>query len=414
VLLQIGFATQLLATNPTPRVLAQGLGPDAGKPPVICLMVKDTVYTALEDRLQRWKSDKENLGATVVVKIVSNEPPSTIRSILRNVTNLVGCLLVGDIPYVEYEWNYTTVDGKEYSDRFPSDLYYMNLHANWVDSNRNGAYDKITGSLTPDVWIGRLKASNLSGNEVQLLKNYFDRNHNYLTGALTMPQRALLYFDETTGYNDEASEYYLGELAPATANTLHTIYPEVVSVYDRKYTNASDYVARLREPWSLVRMIGHGWQGGHHFIYNGDWDGYVYSADMKSLNPNALFYVITSCHNFDYRARDYMGAWYLFGSYGLFAMGDSSTRDTLAVLPDQFFSALKSKSFGAAYLIWATQCVNRKMNAINIINYVLLGDPSLGITPTIPVPEYSSVGVETVMLAIIGMMICLKKRIIKN
>ncbi len=36
--------------------------------------------------------------------------------------------MVGDIPYVEYEWNYTNVDSQEqYYNRFPSDLYYMNV-----------------------------------------------------------------------------------------------------------------------------------------------------------------------------------------------------------------------------------------------------------------------------------------------
>ena len=407
LLLQIGFASQLLATDSTPRALAQDLGPDTGKSPVICLIVKDTVYTPLEDRLQRWKSDKENLGATVVVKIVSNESPSAIRSYLKNVTNLVGCLMVGDIPYVEYEWNFTDIDGTQKHDRFPTDLYYMNLHTNWIDKNGNGAYDTISGSLTPDIWVGRLKASNLSGGETELLKNYFDKNHNYIMGVLTRPRRALVYVDEVT-------DYYVDELAPATVNAMREIYPDIVSVYDRRYTNATDYMARLDEPFSLVRIIVHSGGIGHHFLYNGNWDGKIYPLDIKSLDPKAFFYVITSCNDFDYRRRDYMGAWYLFGSYGLFAMGDSSVSDILNVLPERFYPSLKTSSFGAAYLAWAAQCVARKMNPTNIINYVLLGDPSLGITTTIPVPEYSGIGVQTVMLAILGITICLKKRIMKN
>jgi hypothetical protein len=354
--------------------------------------VKDTVYAPLEDRLQRWISDKESLGATVVVKIVSNESPSAIRSFMKNVTNLVGCLLVGDIPYVEYEWNLEAG-----YDRFPTDLYYMNLHANWIDSNGNGAYDKITGSLTPDIWVGRLKV--VSGDEVQLLKNYFDKNHNYMTGDLAMPQKALLYVDEVT-------DYYVDEFAPTTASALHAIYPEVVAVYDRKYTNASDYMARLREPFSLVRTIVHGQATAHIFYYGGSEDGWVTSGDITRLDPKGLFYVITSCHNFDYRTKNYMGASYLFGSYGLFAMADSSYRDILNVLPEQFFPALKSKSFGAAYLTWAAQCVSRGMNAINIINYVMLGDPSLGITPTQPIPEFSHVP-ATAFLVLLTMVIVL-------
>jgi hypothetical protein len=95
-------------------------------------------------------------------------------------------------------------------------------------------------------------------------------------------------------------------------------------------------------------------------------------------------------------------------------MGDSSVYDTMVVLPEQFFPALESKSFGAAYLAWAAQRGSRGMNAINLINYVLLGDPSLGITPTIPVPEYSGLGVETMALAILGITICFTKKITKD
>lgn len=403
--LQAGFALQFAAARPLPNVLIQDVGSEADRPQVICLVVKDAVYAPIEDRLQRWKSDKESLGATVVVKIVSNESPSVIRSFLKNVTSLVGCLMVGDIPYVEYEWNFTDFDGTQKCDRFPTDLYYMNLHASWIDSDGNGAYDKISGSLTPDIWIGRLKASNLSGDEIQLLKNYFDKNHNYLTGKLTMPQRALVYVDEV-------ADEYVDVLAPATAGALHTIYPEVVSVYSREYTNASDYMARLREPFSLVRTIVHSGGFGHHFLYNGTWDGKIYPLDMKQLDPNAFFYVITSCNDFDYRRHDYMGAWYLFGSYGLFAMGDSSVRDILIALPDQFFPALKSKSFGAAYLTWAAQCVSRGITAINVINYVMLGDPSLGITPTQPIPEFSDAAAApaTAFLVLLTMVIVLMPR----
>jgi hypothetical protein len=159
-------------------------------------------------------------------------------------------------------------------------------------------------------------------------------------------------------------------------------------------------MARLREPFSLVRTIVHSGGFGHYSLYKGDWDGKIYPLDMKSLDPKAFFYVITSCNDFDYRRRDYMGAWYLFGSYGLFALGDSSVLDVLNVLPDRFFPALKSKSFGAAYLTWAAQCVSRGMNAINIINYVMLGDPSLGITPTQPIPEFSDVAPATPFLVL--------------
>jgi hypothetical protein len=380
VVVQISFLFQPAAAE----------GPSSGGNQVLCLIVKNSVYGPLEDRLLRWESDKERFGTRIVLKVMSNESAADIRSYLRSIPNLTGCLLVGDIPYVEYEWTYTDAFGNHGYDRFPTDLYYMNLHVSWVDSNGNGAYDKIVGDLSPDIWIGRLKASNLSGNEIQLLKNYFDKDHNYTIGAVTVPQEALLYFDEVTPTDSAVRRYYIGQLAPQTAYYMSQVFPEVTAIYDPKYTNASDYMAKLREPFSLVRTNVHGGATSENFLYNGAWDGSVHSSTLKSLDPNALFYVITSCQNFDYRQRDYIGAWYIFGSHGLFAMGDSSVYDIMNVLPQSFFLSLKIKSLGDAYLTWARATVSQNMNAINVIDYVLLGDPSLSITPNQPLPEFSS------------------------
>jgi hypothetical protein len=383
-------------------LLTQCAGVQSGIPTGICLMVKDTVYSWLREKLQRWRTDKENLGANVLLKVISTESPSTIRSFLKNATSLAGCLMVGDIPYVEYEWSYPDVYGKQLYDRFPTDLYYMDLDGDWMDSDGNGAYDKISGDLGPEIWVGRLKASNLSENEIDLLQRYFDKNHEYLTGTLVMPSRALLYVDEITpDAEDSVTRYYKGELATRTAEGLSRIYSDVVSVLSPKYTNSSDYLARLREPWSLLRLFVHGWESGHSFYSAGQTDK-VSSMTVKITDPKCLFYLITSCHNFDYRKRDYMAAWYIFSSYGLLAIGDSSIRDFLTVLPETFFSALRTEGFGGAYVAWARECVKKPGMEMHPINFVLIGDPSLGTDRTQRIPEFqTAMPVATSIMALV-------------
>ena len=397
------FGLILAMQLPTTSIAQQ-----ASQPHVICLMVKDNVYGPLEGRLQRWKADKESLGASIILKVVLQESASEIRLFLKNITGLTGSLMVGDIPYVEYEWTFHDVYGKPIYDRFPSDLYYMDLNGEWVDSDGNGAYDKINGDLGPEIWVGRLKTSNLSGDQIELLERYFDKNHNYLSGTLTMPQRALLYIDETTPEGtDEVTQYYTGALALKTLEGLSRIYPEVVMVRSLEQTNSSDYLARLKEPWSLVRLNVHGDATGHGFLYAGKKDRRVTSQDIKNTDPRSLFYVITSCHNFDYRKRDYIAAWYVFGSYGLFAIGDSSIRDILVVLPEVFYWNLKQECFGIAYLKYARECVTQNRNALNVINYVMVGDPSLGVIPSQPIPEFSTT--MPVAMALIVALILLRK-----
>jgi hypothetical protein len=350
----------------------------------VCLLVSSSVSDSLKDRLERWMEDVRKTGFDVVQKVISSESANEIRTSLRNMPNLAGCLLVGDIPHVVYETTYEYPEGVSHAETFPTDLYYMDLDGEWIDTDKDGNFDGHKGDISPEIWIGRLKASTLSGNEVELLKNYFDRNHFFRIGALTLPHRALIY-------TDHYLDYYTNELTAETKTALKSVYSDVATVAYPQKTSADDYLQHLKQGYSLVRVLVHSGGFGHYF--GNQTDGKVYPRDIKALDPKAFFYVITSCGNFDYRQRDYIGGWYVFGkSYSLLAIGDSGVHDLFVVLPKAFFPRLRNEYFGLAYLHYLQQCVREKARVDSVYNAIMLGDPLLKVAYNGPDSDLDGLG----------------------
>lgn len=361
ILLLVGSATQYELAGFVAIAFGQ-------QPERAYLLVSSSVYEPLKDRLERWIDDVEKTGFEVTQNVITNESAREIRTLLKNTPNLAGCLMVGDIPVVLYEMRFT-LEGRPFHEVFPTDLYYMDLDGIWLDTDGNGIFDNHKGDVAPEIWVGRLKASTLSGSEIGLLRNYFDKNHLYRIGALTLPHRALVY-------TDHYLDYYTNELTRETVSALRSVYGEVVKVAYPQVTSANDYMQHLKQGYSLVRLLVHSGGFGHYF--GNQTDGKVYPRDIKALDPRTFFYIITSCGNFDYRQRDYIGGWYVFAeSYSLLAIGDSGVHDLFVVLPKAFFPRLRNEYFGLAYLRYLQECVRKNARVDSVHNAVMIGDPLL-------------------------------------
>ena len=348
----------------------------------VYLLTSSSVYESLKPWIDRWIEDVERTGTQIITKTIRKETPDEIRALLQNTPNLTGCLMVGDIPAVKYEMDFT-LEGKPFHEEFPTDLYYMDLDGDWLDVDNDGILDTHKGNISPEIWAGRLKTSNLPalGNEMELLKNYFNKNHLYRIGALTLPDKALLYIDDLGAilWVDPGGNpvTYL-KLAEPYDEALSPVYEERVVVTEPEITVASDYLKRLEEGWSLVRLIVHSGGFGHHFKIREKWDGKVFPQDICRKDPKALFYTIISCENFDYTRPNYMGGCYVFSkSYSLLAIGESGIHDVLQVLPEEFFPYLRSEGFGSAFLRYLQECVKNEARLDSVHNAIMIGDPLL-------------------------------------
>ena len=303
--------------------------------PRVCVIVNSTLYGSIQASVDQYASDLEAEGYTVIVYSTSGGTPSDLRIFLQGELpdNLVGCLLVGDLPVPWYEMDN---DFYGYAE-FPADLYYMDLDGQWTDADADGKFDDHTdgaGDVAPEIWVGRLTASPLSGDEVTRMQNYFSKNHQYRTGDLNLAHRALAYI-----YDDWSS---------FGVSDLDLMYGDNVTVMNEKgMTSAEDYRERLEETHRFVHVMAHSSPWGHSFS-----SGWVSSTEIEDIDPRTFFYNLFACSNARYVEHDYMGGYYIFApTHGLAAVGSTKTGSMLSF--EQFYGPLgEGKSLGEAYYEW--------------------------------------------------------------
>jgi hypothetical protein len=347
--------------------------------PLVCVLVNSTIYAGIKSSLDQYTVDLKNSGFEVKItetSLLMDETPRGIRSYLQeNLRHeLVGCLLVGDISGAWFE-----IDTR----KFPIDLYYMDLDGVWTDSDNNMIYDGHSGDVAPEIWVGRLKIPETAGNEPSLLNNYFDKNHRYRNGRLTLPWwRSMIYIDDGgTSTNTEQD----------AKNSLSKIYADITFVNDRATTNATDYKKRILDPsgYQWIYLMCHGSHNNHTFTVPPDeqaklegswfqWDGTVYSSDYKSINPRIFFYHFVICSAAKYSEPDYLAGSAVFGNdYGLLALGSTQVVSTLPV-GDLYEGLSEGKCIGKAFLEWSTN-LHEEYNYLQRQFYglTLIGDPTL-------------------------------------
>ena len=350
--------------------------------PYVIVLVNNRLYPNVADEINRYVGDldAEDLDAHVIT-LNATIHPSTIRSIINTEYNkgATGCLLVGDFLQAWYEMSNPSPWGNE---QFPTDLYYMDLNGLWNDTDGDGLFDQHSGDQEPEIWVGRLKASNMDVDEVSLIKNYFEKNHAYRTGALSLPKRALIYIDDDWVGSASSIEAAVG-----------TVFSNRTLVTDPYTTTSSDYLARLQQDYSLVHVMVHGSSFSHCFK-NGGWDGVVRSGDIRSVDPNAFFYVLFSCSNARFIERNYIAGWYVFSNtYGLAAV--SSTK-TGAILGDYYFySNFLGHNLGYAFKSWLVQALGWGSNFDKwFYGMTIIGDPTLTLFPSHYRRDVATLGVR--------------------
>jgi hypothetical protein len=371
------FLVSQLALN-LPENVALAMSSTSEKP-LVCILVNSTTYADIEFRLNQYAVDVEDSGFAVKVMETGqllDGTPEGIRSYLQeNLRNqLDGCLLVGDIPWASFE-----VGAKE----FPTDLYYMDLDGLWTDSDNDMIYDEHSGEVAPEIWVGRLKVPDVAGEEASLLNDYFDKNHRYRIGTLTLPWwRGMIYIDDGgTNTNTESD----------AKSSLGKIYSDIVFVENRATTNAADYKNRIDDPlgYQWMYLMCHGTYNNHTFMVPPEepeisnaswfrWDGTVYSSDYRSINPRILFYHFVVCSAALYSEPDYLAGSAVFGNdYGLLAVGSTETVSTLPV--SGFYEYLsEGKCVGDAFREWSVE-LHERFDYLQRQFYglTLIGDPTL-------------------------------------
>ena len=219
----------------------------------VLIAVEESLYPLIETGLGGYVSDLEAEGytVTVVLDTAFGGTPMEFRDYLSSVydsVGLVGALLIGDLPV---PWHESIWDDGEY-ENYPCDYFFMDLDGVWLDNDINGIYDQHSGDRLPEIWVGRMAASPLSGSEADYVNNLLDKIASYRDGTLAQPQRGLTFIDDDWSYWETCG--------------MDSIYPSGVKFSnDHQTTVADTYAIELETRYETIQVCAHSWPGGHAF-----------------------------------------------------------------------------------------------------------------------------------------------------
>jgi hypothetical protein len=328
---------------------------NAQRDDLIVIIVNDSLYPRIQGAIDQYVLDLQAEGFSTQLITTLGGTAQDIRNLLiaQMSNGLVGGVMIGDLPIAWWEES-------SYGEDYPIDLFFSDLNGSWTDGNNNGKYDGHSGSAAPDIWVGRLHASCLTyDNEARLINNYFDVNHQYRTGVLTLPNRGLVYNEVTWSPNDHGMSY---------------LYNDVTVENNENTTTAYDYKNRLGQEFQFVHLVAHSSCWAHTFFLQNELPGggSVFNFEIPFVDPKAFFFFLNCCMAARFTETDNLANWYLFShTYSQVVVASSSLMYGINGMAD-FYGALGNDStFGDAFKKWHQDNYDWFMGTL------VLGDPSL-------------------------------------
>ena len=354
-----------------PRLYYKGL---------VLVMVSDLIYDDVKNSIDQYVMDLAYDGYWATIHVVTGGTPQQVRTYIKQ-KGPVGVVLVGSLPVPWYEMS---DDFYGASTEFPCDLYYMDINGTWADPDGDGKFQSHDGNLDPEIWVGRIWSPANNGNDVDLINNYFERNHLFRTGKLGHARKALAYVDDDwQGFNDCG---------------MSLMMPSVTTYTAPNQTDADLYKSEVNTLRSWVQLCAHSWVQGHSFSVNtgGESINVQYFRDVNP--PNAHFYNLFCCGPGRFTDNNYLGGWYIFDksgngtNHGLAAVASAKTGSMLFF--EDFYEPMgHGRTVGEALVDWwkSRGPVHDLGEQRWYYGLTLLGDPTLnwwkGAVPTLLTPE---------------------------
>lgn len=180
----------------------------------IMLVVDKAIVPELSNELKRFKFDL--IGDGWKVKRIDIDKENSVSNIKTQIinecindTSIISLLLVGHIP-VPYSGEIAMDGHPDHTGAWPADTYYGDLDGEWTDNYANntsatrpenhnipsdGKFDQSFLPSDVDLQVGRVDLFDLSAffeSETDLLKRYFDKNHNFRHGLINAERRGLI------------------------------------------------------------------------------------------------------------------------------------------------------------------------------------------------------------------------------
>ena len=337
-----------------------------------CVIINAVLYNQVQSSIDQYIMDLIGEGYDAELYTTLGGSPEDLRAFLQDeyADGMSGCVLIGDLPVPWYETDFG--DPPEHEE-FPIDLFYMDLDGVFADNDYDGKYDSHTGNVFPEIYVGRLTASPLTldgANEVDLIENYFYKDHLYRCDLFPVGNRALVYIDDDWAPGDWWN-MNVGES-----------YRNRTFIRDPWETWSPDYKARLPLDYEFIQVCAHSWPQGHGFKHPDDEWSWTFNSEIKAIQPTAHFYNLFACSNARYIEPDYCAGWYTFNQdHGLASIGSAKTGSMLYF--EDFYQPFgQGEEIGKAFKDWFYQRAIGGFDEWEIswfYGMTLIGDPTLKI-----------------------------------
>lgn len=321
----------------------------------LILLVDTTFSNSLAPEINRLVYDMEGDGWAVLRRDVArNTPVDSVKALILSLYNLdpsqTQCLfLLGRIP-VPYSGNINPDGHPDHLGAWPADVYYGDMNGNWTDASVNSTSatqnrhhnipgdGKFDNSLVPgdvELQVGRVDFYNLPLfplSEVQLMKNYLDKDHDYRKKIHVPLKRAVIddnfgyfsgeafaasahknfaplvgtssvvsadYFTSMTGnsyqwsYGCGGGSYTsaggIGSTSNFAASSLQGVFTMLFGSYFGDWDSQNNF---LRAPLAQGRMLTNLWSGRPHYVLHhmGLGENIGYSLRITQNNPGGLYF----------------------------------------------------------------------------------------------------------------------------
>lgn len=357
----------------------------------VVLVVDNSFSASLAPELARLQQDLAGDGWTVLRHDVARtDSVSSVKALIKadydaDSANVKSVFLFGHVP-VPRSGNINPDGHPDHQGAWTADTYYADMNGTWTDSTVNnsgaarsenwnvpgdGKFDQDTIPSDLELEVGRVDLSNMtcfsnktpSRSELDLLRQYLNKDHNFRHGLLPLPRRGLICdnFGEKGGESFAASGWR--SFAPMFgADTTvkiaaNTFFPTLVN---------DGYL------WS------YGTGGGSYYTCNG-----VGGADDFALNDIKTAFTMLF--------GSYFGDWDNESNFLRAALGSTSYTLTVSWTgrPHYFYHHMAlGETIGHSVRLSqnnATGGLYEKQNyGTRYVNTGLLGDPTLRLHPVLP------------------------------
>jgi hypothetical protein len=371
------------------------------------LLVVDNTYAAdLAFEIGRLEQDLVGDGWNVIEQEFS--PSNSVESVLAFIesqyqadpADVNTVFLLGHVP-VPYSGDICPDEhSPDHQGAWPADVYYGVMNGTWTDVSVNdtnaddprnwnvpgdGKFDQSFIPGYVNLMVGRVDLANLPGeaqwnsppafpSELDLLRQYLDKDHNFRTAALNMPRRGLIgdYFGDYGGYAFAASGWR--NFAPFFGSENITNLPDEGTWLNTIAANAYLWTYACGPGLAYNAMNGVGNTGPYYEME---------TTDLVPANPQAVFTMIFGSWFGDWDSQDnIMRGELATSTYGLVCCWSGSPHwfcQHMALGQTIGFSTRLTQNNGPGGL-YQTQ-TNTYAGQVHI---ALMGDPTLRMHPVAP------------------------------